>query len=61
MNSKVINGWKKIVSANVKGLDKQQAFFVNGWASIVRRFDWLPEMFAATSYDNAQTPQEKEK
>ena len=60
MNTKVMNGWKKIVSANVNGWNKQQAFFVNGWASIVRRFDWLPEMFAATAVDNNQTSQEKE-
>ena len=51
MNTKVMNVWKKIVSANVIGWNKQQNFFVNGWNSVVRHFDWLPEMFSSTATD----------
>ncbi len=54
MNAKVINCWKKIVSANVNGWNKHQEFFVDGWNSVVRRFDWLPEMFSSTESAKGQ-------
>ena len=59
MNTKVMNGWNNIVSANVNGWNKQQNFFVNGWNSIVRHFDWLPEMFSSTT-DKDENSQQKE-
>lgn len=54
MNTKIINGWEKIVNANVYGWNKQQDFFVNGWNAVKHRFDWLPEMFAVTETEKDQ-------
>lgn len=47
-NSGEMNNWKRMVSANVNGFNRQRDFFVNGWNRLVHKFDWLPEMF---SYD----------
>ena len=46
METKILNGWNKIVGTNVSAWNKQMNFFVNGWNSVVHRFEWLPEMFA---------------
>ena len=51
METKVLNGWNKIVDTNVNAWNKQMNFFVNGWNSVVHHFEWLPEMFDRSEKD----------